>query len=67
VIKIIVNGEVLEVSENCTLSGLVEQLELVGKKIAIELNMEIIPRSLHHETRLHNSDNIEVVQAIGGG
>ena len=65
--EITVNGDTLEVSENCTLSGLVEQLELAGKKIAIELNMEIIPKSLHSETRLQNKDNIEVVQAIGGG
>ena len=65
--EITVNGDTLVVSENCTLSGLVEQLELVGKKIAIELNMEIIPRSLHNETRLQSKDNVEVVQAIGGG
>jgi len=65
--EITVNGEILKVPENCTLSGLVEQLDLVGKKIAIELNMEIISKSLHSETRLQNKDNIEVVQAIGGG
>ncbi len=65
--EITVNGDILEVPVNCTLSGLVEQLDLVGKKIAIELNMEIIPKSLHSATRLQNKDNIEVVQAIGGG
>ena len=65
--KITVNGDMLEVPDNCTLSGLVVQMELVGKKIAIELNMEIIPGSLHNETRLQSEDIIEVVQAIGGG
>jgi sulfur carrier protein len=65
--QIQVNGETLETSENATLAELIEQLELVGKRIAIELNLEIIPRSEHAATRLKAGDRVEIVHAIGGG
>ncbi len=65
--QIQVNGDALDVSENATLAELVEQLELAGKRIAIELNLEIIPRSEHAATRLSAGDQVEIVHAIGGG
>ncbi len=65
--QIQVNGEALDVSENATLAELVEQLELAGKRIAVELNLEIIPRSEHAATRLKAGDQVEIVHAIGGG
>ncbi len=65
--QIQVNGEMLQVQDSLTLTGLVEQLELVGKRIAIELNLEIIPRSEHAETVLKDADRVEIVHAIGGG
>ncbi|MBA4503588.1 sulfur carrier protein ThiS [Marinobacterium marinum] len=65
--QIQVNGESLEVGEQITLAELVEQLELTGKRIAIELNLEIIPRSEHAGTRLNGGDQVEIVHAIGGG
>jgi sulfur carrier protein len=65
--QIQVNGETLETSENATLAELIEQLELVGKRIAVELNLEIIPRSEHAATQLRAGDRVEIVHAIGGG
>lgn len=65
--QIQVNGDALDISENATLAELVEQLELAGKRIAIELNLEIIPRSEHAVTRLSAGDQVEIVHAIGGG
>ncbi|HEY9136280.1 MAG TPA: sulfur carrier protein ThiS [Pseudomonadales bacterium] len=65
--KVIVNGDTLEVGQNSSLTALVEQLGLTEKRIAIELNREIIPKGLHGETQLQAGDTIEVVQAIGGG
>lgn len=62
-----VNGEMLQVQDGITLTGLVEQLELGEKRIAIELNLEIIPRSQHEDTILKESDRVEIVHAIGGG
>lgn len=65
--QIQVNGEAQEISEDATLNDLIEQLQLVGKRIAIELNLEIIPRSEHASTRLKSDDQVEIVHAIGGG
>lgn len=65
--QIQVNGDALDISENATLAELIEQLELAGKRIAIELNLEIIPRSEHAATRLNAGDQVEIVHAIGGG
>lgn len=65
--QIKVNGDTLEVQEGASLAELVEQLGLADKRIAIELNMEIIPRSEHPSTALSNHDDVEIVHAIGGG
>jgi len=65
--QIQVNGEPLEVAPQSSLSDLVAQLELSGKRIAIELNLEIVPRSRYAETLLKEGDRVEIVHAIGGG
>jgi sulfur carrier protein len=65
--QIQVNGEMLQVQDDITLTGLISQLELGDKRIAIELNLEIIPRSEHAEAVLKEADRVEIVHAIGGG
>ncbi|UZE97988.1 sulfur carrier protein ThiS [Alkalimarinus alittae] len=50
-----------------TVADLIHVLALEGKRIAVELNMEIVPRSEHASTVLKQGDNLEVVHAIGGG
>ena len=65
--KIYINGQPHELTEPTTITGLIEQLELIGKRIAIELNQEIVPRSQHTETFLKENDQLEIVHAIGGG
>lgn len=65
--QISLNGESQQVRDGASLSDLVEQLGLTGKRIAIELNMEIIPRSEHPSTVLVENDTVEIVNAIGGG
>lgn len=65
--KIYINGQPHELTEPTTITGLIEQLELTGKRIAIELNQEIVPRSQHAETFLQENDQLEIVHAIGGG
>lgn len=62
-----VNGEMLQLQDGITLTSLVEKLDLGEKRIAVELNLEIIPRSEHAETVLKDSDRVEIVHAIGGG
>jgi len=61
-----INGEPREVSAS-TLLELVEALGLDPRKVAIERNLEIVPRSLHGETALADGDRIEIVQFVGGG
>lgn len=65
--QINLNGESLDVRDGASLVDLVEQLGLSGQRIAIELNMEIIPRSEHPSTVLAQNDTVEIVNAIGGG
>ena len=65
--KIFVNGEPQDVSQNFTAETLVNQLELQNTKIAMEVNLEIIPRSLYSEHTFQDGDKVEIVRAIGGG
>lgn len=61
-----VNGESRRVTAT-TLTGLVEELGLDPRKVAIERNLEIVPKSLHATTALTDGDRIEIVQFVGGG
>ena len=65
--EITLNGETRQVPENCTAAQLVEQLQLGGRRIAMEVNMEIVPRSIYASHQLNTGDRVEIVHAIGGG
>jgi sulfur carrier protein len=65
--QITINGNPRQIGESCTLLQLLEQLQLAGKRIAVELNEAIVPRARHGETVLHDGDRIEIIHAIGGG
>lgn len=65
--KIHVNGTAREVPDNYTAAELVAAMDLAGKRIAMEVNMEIVPRSSYATHRFQPDDKVEVVQAIGGG
>lgn len=66
-ISITVNGEPrqLEASLNC--AELLARLDLAGKRVALERNGEIVPRSRHASERLADGDRLEIVVAVGGG
>jgi sulfur carrier protein len=64
---ITVNGDLLSLQEGASAADLVNHLDLGGKRIAMEVNLEIIPRSLYHSHLLQTGDRIEIVHAIGGG
>jgi len=66
-IKIFVNGEQRDVAADSTLQNLIGELDMAGRRIAVELNEEIIPRSCYAETALQADDKLEIVHAIGGG
>jgi len=66
-VQIYVNGEDFQLEQKKSLKALLAELGYQGKKIAVELNEEIIPLRLHEETLLQENDRVEIVQAIGGG
>jgi sulfur carrier protein len=66
-IRIFVNGEQHSVAAASNLLQLLIDLQLNGKRIAVELNHEIISRSHFATTVLQNGDRVEIVHAIGGG
>jgi sulfur carrier protein len=65
--KLTVNGEPMALPVGATVGVLIEHLGLAGKRLAIELNEDIVPRSQHADTALAEGDHVEVVRAIGGG
>ena len=64
---IIVNGEPRSVAAGITAAQLIDMLELGGRRLAMEINREILPRSRYAAHALRDGDRIEIVQAIGGG
>jgi sulfur carrier protein len=64
--RIQVNGDTKEVSAR-TILALIEELGVNPRKVAVERNFEIVPRSLHAETALSEGDRIEMVIFVGGG
>jgi sulfur carrier protein len=66
--KISINGNVKQLdNEFMTISALVLALNLVGKRLAIEKNGEIVPRSQFEQAMLNDGDKLEIVGAVGGG
>lgn len=64
---ITLNGEKKSVEEGATLADLIAALGLEGKRFAVEVNLDIVPRSCLAEHILAEHDRVEIVQAIGGG
>jgi len=65
--NIIVNGESQSLGPDTSLEQLLEILGLNGKRIAVEVNRNIVPRSDYDNFKLSDNDSIEIVNAIGGG
>jgi sulfur carrier protein len=65
--RLTVNGEPLDVPLDTTVASLLESMEVAGKRVAVERNGEIVPRSRHASVELAPGDRIEIVVAVGGG
>lgn len=65
--EICLNGEKRGIAEGSTVEALMRELNLDGGKVAVEVNLAIVPRSLYGETHLAAGDAIEIVRFIGGG
>jgi thiamine biosynthesis protein ThiS len=67
VISISLNGEAREIPGDLTLEALVKWIEAPADRVAIERNLEIVPRRLWPETMVVNGDRLEIVHFVGGG
>lgn len=61
------NGERTEVADHITLARMLADCGYAERRVAVEVNREIVPRSRHAELRLAPGDRVEIVHAIGGG
>ncbi len=61
------NGDRYPLVEGATVAALIDALALKGRRVAVEVNEEVVPRSRHAAFRLKEGDRVEVVHAIGGG
>ena len=66
-VTIHVNGAARALGQGESVADLVRELALEGKRIAVEVNGAIVPRSRHDQTRLRAGDRVEIVGAVGGG
>jgi sulfur carrier protein len=64
---ILLNGRPVEIDEHATLANLLAAQGYAERRVAVELNRSIVPRSLHAAQRLQPGDRVEIVHAIGGG
>ncbi len=65
--QIILNGNPTEIPNGTDMAGLIDRLELTGRRLAVEVNEELVPRSRFREHRLAPSDRVEIIHAVGGG
>ena len=65
--QIALNGEPREVEESMAMTALIASLDLGGKRIAVEVNGELVPRSSFDRHVLTPGDRVEIIQAVGGG
>ena len=65
--RLTVNGETREAPDQATIADLLALLGIEGRRVAVERNREITPKSLWSQTQLADGDALEIVQFVGGG
>lgn len=65
--QVAINGENQTLNKEMSILDLLEQSGLAGKRVAVEINESIIPKSRHAETFILEGDKVEIIHAIGGG
>jgi sulfur carrier protein len=66
-ITVQLNGQSCQLADGSSLQDLLQAAGLAGRRLAVEVNLDIVPRAQHATHGLRDGDRIEVVQAIGGG
>ncbi len=67
IMNIVLNGESRTIEAPSSVADLIQALGYAGKRVAIERNGEIVPRSAHEQTLITDNDRVEIVVAVGGG
>jgi sulfur carrier protein len=62
-----VNGQGREIAAGSTVANLLGELGVTQPHVAVEVNLEVVPRALHRDTILSDGDRVEVVTLVGGG
>lgn len=65
--NITINGESTELKQSCTIAQLLDIRGISRDRVAVEVNLEIVPRAFHAEHSLMDGDKVEIVQFVGGG
>ena len=65
--EILVNGERESVPAGCTVLQLIQRLDLAGKRVAVAINRSVVPRSSYAHVSVAAGDQIEILEAVGGG
>jgi len=65
--QIFLNGEIRQVENDCNITALIKELNLENKRLAVEVDQEIIPRSQFTTHLLAEGNKVEIIHAIGGG
>ncbi|HEX4854697.1 sulfur carrier protein ThiS [Arenimonas sp.] len=65
--QIQLNGQAREIAAGTTLAALLEAAGYAGRKVAVEVNLDVVPRSQHASHVLADGDRVEIIHAIGGG
>jgi thiamine biosynthesis protein ThiS len=65
--NVTINGETREIPDGLNITGMLEHLGMPRDRVAIERNLNILPRANWNETRVESNDRFEIVQFVGGG
>lgn len=65
--RISINGESRTVANDCTVTDLLNELGMQPKYVAVERNLELVPRATHADCVLEDGDRLEIVTLVGGG
>jgi thiamine biosynthesis protein ThiS len=65
--RITLNGEAIDIAEGSTIAGLLEHLQLQRERVAVEVNLDIVPKTAYDGHGLSDGDRIEIVHFVGGG
>ena len=62
-----INGEATDIQDGCTVTGLLEQLQIGRERVAVEVGLQIVPKAKYDVHILSEGDSVEIVHFVGGG